>query len=93
MPTKQEDVVTGYIKAYLAGRDKWLKTVLIIYGIILVVILGWFTVITYYFMEWNTYRQRAKVVIQNSEKALEQWRAATGINDTTGVNNGTRKKE
>jgi hypothetical protein len=87
---RQEQVVTAYIKAYLTGRDKWIRIILIIYGILLVIIIAWFTIISSYLIEWNNYKQRAYRVLDNSEKALDDWKKLTGIGDTT---NGTRKKE
>jgi hypothetical protein len=90
---QQEQVVTAFIKAYLNGRERWLKIVLAIYGVILVVLMVWFTIISGQLIEWNNYKARAIKVLDNSEKALEDWRRATGLTDTTGVNNGTRAKE
>ena len=38
-----------------------------------------------------TYVDGDKVILENNKKALEQWRMSTGISDTTGANNGTKR--
>jgi hypothetical protein len=88
----REKVVTDYIKAYLCGRERWLKALLIIYGLLIFVLVVWFTIISGQLIEWNNYKARAIKVLDNSERALEDWRRATGLTDTTETYNGTGKK-
>jgi hypothetical protein len=90
---RQEEVVTAFIRAYLSGRDRWIKLTLVIYGFLIFVLMIWFTIISGQLIEWKNYKTRANKILDNSEKALEDWKRATGITDSTETNNGLRQKE
>jgi hypothetical protein len=99
MPTSQEEIVTAFLKGYIEGRDKTLRLVLYLYGALIVIMLIWFSIMEYNivtimhsFDAWNEYKANAQKVLDLNEKAVKQWRAQSGVSDTTGNQNGTQKK-
>ncbi len=88
-----EDEVTRYTKVYLTQRDRWLKIILIIFGIVLFFILIFNTYALMEFLDWVSYKHKATLLLDKSNIVMDRYIKITGIMDTVKQDtSGTRKR-